>query len=472
MSEPYGKVTPEVLDSLRKLLGAENVQTDRDALVDYAHDEFVRAEDAHYPEVLVRPSETAQVSEIVKIARRTRIPVTPRGGGTGLCGGCVPLFGGILLSLEKMNRVREVDPDNLMAVCEAGVPLVDFYAAVNEAGLFFPPHPGDETATVGGVIATNAGGARAVKYGVIRNFVRGIEVVLPDGEIVELGGKIFKSSTGYSLLNLMIGSEGTLGIVTGATVSLLAPPAEMYTLVASYERLEDAVRTVPEIIRQKILPMAVEFVPRDAIEVTEAYLNKKWPLSEGRAYLMIIVDGSSSDEVLALSERVGRVCTDRGALNIVVADAPAKQRNILEIRSQIYEALRDHMTELLDVTVPRSRIHELVEASEDLGRRHGIWLPTYGHAADGNVHTHIMKARWDNGTWTETPGWREAYPVVRDGLHELGKSFGGVISGEHGIGFVKKGYMPGFLGERQMDLMKAVKRAFDPAGILNPGKVL
>jgi len=472
MSDDFAQVTPSVVDKLVEMLGKEGVLSNRDQMVDYSHDEFSLTEIQHFPDVVVKPATTEQVAQVMKFAHQATIPVTPRGGGTGLCGGCVPVRGGIVLSLERMNKLIEVDKENLMAVAEAGVSLTEFFEAVEGAGLFFPPHPGDEAAMIGGVIATNAGGARAVKYGVIRNFVRGIEVVLSDGETIEIGGKLLKSSTGYSLLNLMIGSEGTLGIITRATINLLPSPAVMYTLVAPFNSLDQAISAVPAIIFNKILPMAVEFLPRDLIEITELHLNKKWPTEQGAASLMIIVDGSTDDDVLALSDKISETCTQYGALDMFVADSLPKQRNVLDIRSQIYEALRKHTLEVLDITIPRARIAEFVHTTNEIGEDTGIWLPSFGHAADGNVHTHVMKDKWTHGSWSAIPGWEEKFPLVRHKLHALGKSMGGVCSGEHGIGVVKREYLPDFVGPRQMDLFRSIKQAFDPKGILNPGKIL
>jgi len=220
----YNKVDQKVLDQLKNICGEENVVVDKEKLVDYTHDEYPWFEETYYPEVVVKPQNEKQVSEILKLANQNLIPVTPRGAATGLAGGCVPLYGGIVLSLENMNKILEIDKQNFVVVAEAGVPLMKFFKEIEQEGLFFPPHPGDESAMIGGVIATNAGGARAVKYGVIRNFVRGIEVVLPNGEIITCGGKLVKNSAGYSLLNLFIGSEGTLGVITKGILSVVSPP--------------------------------------------------------------------------------------------------------------------------------------------------------------------------------------------------------------------------------------------------------
>jgi len=472
MSSPaFNKIDNACIDRLRAIAGDKNVVTDRDALEDYSHDEFSMDDIRHFPDAVVKPRNTEEVSAVVKCCSEKRIPLTARGAGTGLCGGCVPAFGGVVLTFENMKRIIEIDTRNLTATVESGLMLMEFYPAIEEKGLFFPPHPGDESATIGGVIATNAGGARAVKYGVIRNFVRAVEVVLPDGDVVTFGGKFIKDSSGYSLMHLMIGSEGTLGLVTKATLLLMPPPQVMITLVSPYESLHDAINTVPDIIQKKILPMAVEFIDRQAVELSADFINKTWPCHRGSAHLMIILDGSSDGEVMALAETVSEVCLANHALDVFVADTKLKQRDILEIRSNIYEAMRNWMIEILDITVPRSRIAEFVDGVQAVERESGMWLPTYGHAADGNVHTHLMHHEVKDGQWTEIIGWKEKYPAVREKLHELGKSFQGICSGEHGIGIVKKDYLKSFLSPRNIQLMKGIKNVFDPKGILNPGKI-
>ncbi|MCK4557761.1 MAG: FAD-binding oxidoreductase, partial [Candidatus Aminicenantes bacterium] len=331
----YKKVTQEIIEKLKKIVGEKNLTHDREKMEDYSHDEFSLKDIAKFPELVVKPAKTEEVAEVLRLANTEMVPVTPRGGATGLTGGCVPLYGGIVLSLENMNRILEVDLDNQMAVVEAGVTLSEFYQAVEEAGLFFPPHPGEESAMIGGLIATNAGGARAVKYGVIRNYIRGLEVVLPTGSVIHLGGKLMKSSTGYNLLNLIIGSEGTLGVVTQATIQLMPSPRVMRSLIIPYDELEKAIETVPLLIRKKILPLAVEFVPKDVIRITEEFLKKRWPCTQGSTYLLIILDASSEDEIDRLSEEVAETCMEKGALDVYVADSPKKQEEVLDIRSKI-----------------------------------------------------------------------------------------------------------------------------------------
>ncbi len=469
----YTQVDETIIDSLKSIVGEKNVILDQEKMQDYSHDEFSLKEITHMPEVVVKPGSTAEVAQICRLAEKQRIPITPRGGGTGLCGGCVPSFGGISLSLERMNRIIEIDIENQMAVVEAGVMLMDFYEAVKEAGLFFPPHPGDESAMFGGLVATNAGGARAVKYGVIRNYVRGLEIVLPSGEIIHPGGKLMKSSTGYNLLNLFIGSEGTLGIITKATIQLMPLPPATRSLIVPYDELQSAIETVPLILQNKIQPLAVEFVPKIVINYTEKMLNKRWPCSQGSTYLLIILDAVSDIEMEKLSEEVAEICIANGALDVFVADSAHKQEQVLAIRSKIYESIKDRNIETLDIVVPRAEIARHVARVQEVQEKYDLWLPTYGHAADGNVHTHIMSARFADGEMIPLPEkeWKIRLEKVRAELYKDCKERGGVISGEHGIGLVKKPYLHLVISAPEIALMKAIKLAFDPHNIMNPGKI-
>lgn len=480
----------ELVKRLQDIVGAKDVIAEKDRLENYSHDEFALPTIRKFPEVAVRPHNSEEISKILKLANREKIPVTPRGGGTGLCGGCVPIKGGIVILFENLNKVLEVDKENFMVVVEAGAMLRDLYARIEKENLFFPPHPGDETATVGGVIATNAGGSRAVKHGVVRNFVRGLEVVLPQGDIINIGGKFIKNSTGLNLLNLFIGSEGTLGIITKAIISLLPPPKETSTLIVPYDKIQDAIKTVPQIIKDNILPLAVEFIEADAIELTEKFLGRNWPVKGGEAYLLILIDGADKEETEHLSEAIAEICIKNNAKDVFVADGKAKQKEILDFRSQMYEAMKPNCIETLDIVVPRSEIVNHIEVIHKIEKEYNIWLPTYGHAADGNVHTHIMRfsakgarlpnERQNGGQGPASGGgfnrevkkdWQQIYPIVRDLLHRDAREKGGMVSGEHGIGVVKREYLTEFLDEKQIRLMKAIKAVFDPNGILNPGKI-
>jgi glycolate oxidase len=469
MAEPLNQ---EFLDGLRKIVGDGNVLVDPEKLVDYGHDEFSLRDIARIPAAAVMPSDTAQVAAVLALADVFRVPVTPRGGATGLCGGCVPSEGGIVLSLEKM-RAIEIDEENQMAVAEAGVTLLDFIKAVEEAGLYFPPHPGDESAMIGGLVATNAGGSRAVKYGVIRNYIRGLEVVLADGRVIHPGGKYIKSSTGYNLMNLFIGSEGTLGIITKAVIQLMAQPPVLRTLVIPFAELEAAIEAVPRLLRKNIVPVAVEFVGLDVIAITEEFLRKRWPSHEGTTHLLVILDAVTEEEQDRLSQAVAEVCLEMGAIDVFIADTPEKQDEVLAIRSKIYEAIKADTIEILDISVPRAGIAGHVRRVQEVAKKYNIWLPTFGHAADGNVHTHIMKARFEGGKVIPVPEseWRDKINAVRADLYRDGRERGGVISGEHGIGLVKKPFLSMSLEDAQIELMKGIKKVFDPNGILNPGKI-
>ncbi|OGS20281.1 MAG: hypothetical protein A2252_12035 [Elusimicrobia bacterium RIFOXYA2_FULL_39_19] len=469
----YTKINKDIQSKLEAISGTINVIADRALMENYTRDEYALDILKSYPGLVVKPRNTQEVSEILKLANEQKFPVYPRGGGTGLCGACVPMLGGVLLLFDNMKKVIEVDTDNIMAVVECGIPLSEFYKEIEKHGLFFPPHPGDDSATIGGVIATNAGGTRAVKLGVVRNYVKGLEVVLPTGEIINIGGKLMKNSTGYSLLNLLIGAEGTLGIVTKATINLLPPPQCIMTLVVPFESLNDAIKTVPEIIRAKITPLAVEFIEKDVLVLAEKYLDRKWPASQGQAYLMIIVDGDDEDSVFKTCEKISDVCKKNNAIDAFIADSKEKQKDILYIRSHLYEVIKKYMIEDLDIVVPRARIADLVERVHEIEKKYKVWLPTYGHAADGNVHIHLLRAIVKDGVWIETDKkiWEPNYGKINNELHGYAKSIGGQVSGEHGIGIKKKKYLKSFLEDKHIQLMKDIKKVFDPNNILNPGKI-
>ena len=357
----YGQINEPVLQTLKEAVGEKNFFVAEAISEDYTHDEFSLREIARMPTVLVKPETTESVSAVLRIAQENRIPVTPRGGGTGLCGGCIPLFGGILLSLEKLAAVEETDTDNMMITCQGGVRLSDLYAESEKAGLFFPPHPGDENAMVGGVISTNAGGSRAVKYGVVRNFVRGMEVVLPGGDILKIGGKMSKTSSGYNLLHLFTGSEGTLGVITRATIALMAPPGAVETLIAPFSSAREAVRAVLQIMNRGVIPMALELLEGKSIRLLEDKLDMRWPGSEGEFFLMAILDGPDQASIDQSMGKTAEICAEYGSMNILVADSAVKQREVLHMRSMLYEGIKPYTVETLDISLPRSELADHVE---------------------------------------------------------------------------------------------------------------
>ncbi len=403
--------------------------------------------------VVVKPASTAEVSEILRFASKRRVPVFTRGGGTGLSGGAVPTMDGIVLSTERISKI-EIDRGNRVAICGAGVTLKQLDEAAEKTGLSFPPHPGAETATVGGMIATNAGGVRALKYGTMRNYVLGLEVVLANGRVLKLGGRTLKNSSGYSLLHLMVGSEGTLGVITEATLRLFPSMGEMAVIGVPFTSMDDALECVIR-VSSEMLPLAAEFMEKRAVEIGEAVSGKRWVSKDGEAHLLLIFE--RFDE----AEKAAEIAMQCNAIDVLVATGKREQKDLLDIRGLIYEGLRDRIIEILDVCVPPASIAEYVRRSNELAARYGVELVTYGHAGDGNVHQHPLV--YD--------GWERTYYDFRKELLKLATEFGGVISGEHGIGVVKREELRELMPE-QYNLMVSIKKLFDPSGILNPGKVV
>jgi len=452
----------ETVKRLREIVGEDWVITNTEAIEDYLADEtspIIRPKPA--PDVVVvKPATTEEVSKILKLANEKRIPVYPRGGGTGLVGGCVPTQSGIILSMERMKKV-EIDEENLMAVCEAGVTLRELLDAVERAGLFFPPHPGDETAQVGGLVACNAGGVRAVKYGVFRNYVKGLEVVLPTGEVLNLGGKLIKNVAGYDLLQLMIGSEGTLGVITKAVLRLYPKPKASATLVVAYDDRHEAIRTVPHILQEGIIPLAIEYVERDLMEKSAEKLGLRWPVEKGEVYLLIIVTGGSREEVYSMAERIDEVCQKHHPLDVLIVESRRKQEDILRIRGNIYLTLKPDTVDILDVAVPPANIAKLMDAIDEIAKKYNAYIPMYGHAGDGNLHPHIM--RKEAGGVDEKDVER-----VRDEIYSAAIKLGGTITAEHGIGKLRRRSLGKFLSEKEREIMRKIKAIFDPNNILNP----
>jgi len=462
--DEYGRVSLEIRHRLETIVGAENVSDAAEDLEKHAIDESL--EPPHPPEVVVRPRSAGEVSAVMRLAYEERIPVTPQGSRTGLSGGSHPIYGGIALSLERMNRILEIDEENLMAVVEPGVLIVDLHEATEELGLLYPPDPGQDSGSLGGNISTNAGGVRGMKYGVTRDFVQGLEAVLPNGEVIRLGGKIIKRSTGYELIDLIIGSEGTLAVVTEATLRLVPKPRHTALLYVPFESTRAAAQAVSEIVRRKVVPFALEYVPRHAVLTAERYLERKLPDNSHPAYLLIGVEGNGAEEVEAAMETVGEVCLETGAVDAFVADTQARQQQLWEARKCLFDAYKAFWEiDEVDICVPRSRIPDYVEGAEEVAERHSIIISNIGHAGDGNVHSII--ARGD----MEEDEWRRTLEAVIEELIEVGLGLGGTVSGEHGVGYTKKRYLPMEVGRTQVELMKAIKRAFDPHNILNPEKV-
>lgn len=454
------KVLKDIIkDEKRVLLGG-------DIREEYSHDELCGI--SEYPEVVLKIKTTEEVSEIMKYAYENNIPVTPRGTGTGLVGAAVPIYKGILLDLSTMNKIIEIDEENLTVTVETGVLLMDLTKFVEDNNLFYPPDPGEKTATIGGNIATNAGGMRAVKYGVTRDYVRGLEVVLPNGEVIRVGGKIVKNSSGYALKDLMIGSEGTLGIVTKAILKLLPLPKKSISLLVPFPNLDKAIGTVPKIIKSRHIPTAIEFMQRAAITASEEFLGKKFPDSKADAYLILSFDGNSKEEIIKNFEEVAEICMEEGALDVLVSDTAERNASIWAARGAFLEAIKASTTQMdeVDVVVPRNRIAQFVNYTHELEEKYDIRIRSFGHAGDGNLHIYILRDELNEEEWE-----KRMRSAMND-MYAMAKDMQGQVSGEHGIGYDKIDFMRDSIGEASYLAMKAIKVALDPRGLLNPGKVV
>ena len=454
------------LAALRAICGDDRVTARDDIGDDFCHDELGGARGR--PDARVRVLSTEEISAVMRHASARRIPVTVRGSGTGLVGGAVPSCGGILLDTSGMTRVLELDERNMTLTVEPGVLLMDVAKYVEERGFFYPPDPGEKTATIGGNISTNAGGMRAVKYGVTRDYVRALEVVLPSGDVLQLGGKVAKNSSGYSLKDLVVGSEGTLAIVAKATLRLLPLPAFRISLLVPFPDLESAIRTVPSVIRASSIPTAVEFMERDVILAAETYQGRKFPDHSADAYLLLTFDGASRQEIDLASEAAAETCLAAGAPDVLLSDTQERNEAIWSARGAFLEAIKASTTEMdeCDVVVPRSHVAEFILFSRTLQARHGVRIRSFGHAGDGNLHIYIL--RDDLGD----EAWRKALSATFEDLYAKARELGGMVSGEHGIGFAKKPYLAESLPPETLALLRGVKAVFDPKGILNPGKVV
>ncbi len=460
----YNKVNSDDIKVLRKIAGEENVVY-QDISPDYGHDELGGIE--KMPDVLVRVHTTQEVSQIMKLAWERTIPVTVRGSGTGLVGSAVPVEGGILLETTAMNKIIELDKNNLTVTVQPGVLLMELAAFAEENDFLYPPDPGEKSATIGGNISTNAGGMRAVKYGVTRDYVRELTVVMPNGEILVLGGKVAKNSSGYSLKDLVVGSEGTLCIITEAVLKLVPLPKVSISLLVPFPDMKSAIEAVPQIIRTKVTPTAIEYMSRDTILFSESYLGKKFPDTKNDAYILLTFDGNTDEQVEADMKAVAELCLEIGALDAYIVDTEERKKAVWSARGAFLEAIKASTTEMdeCDVVVPVDSVDEFIKFTHALADEMNVRIPSFGHAGDGNLHVYICR---DN---LETEKWEEILSECFDRMYEKAKELGGLVSGEHGIGYAKKDYLKRLYGETPIDLMQGIKRVFDEKTILNPGKV-
>ena len=466
----YNKVTADVIEKL-KAIAPNRVFAGEEINEDYIHDEMpIYGKFA--PEVVVEAASTEEISEVMKVCNENCIPVIPRGAGTGLAGGAVAIEGGVVLCTTRMNKILEYDMENLSVRVQPGVLLQNLADDAATRGLLYPPDPGEKFATLGGNVSTNAGGMRAVKYGTTRDYVRAMTVVLPTGEIVNFGSNVKKTSTGYSLLNLMIGSEGTLGIITELTLKLVPAPKEIISLIVPFEDLNACIGAVPKVLLSGLNPQALEFMEKDIVRMSEKYLEKQvFPQVidgvEAGAYLLISFDGDSMEELEQISEQVSEILFEEGAIDILVADTPELKKNAWAARGSFLEAIQADTSELdeCDVVVPISKIASYLEYVNSLAEKHDVRIKSFGHAGDGNLQIYVCRDKLPQDEW------EAKCKAAMDDMYAEADRIGGLVSGEHGIGHAKQEYLEKCVGPVEMQLMQNIKKVFDPNLILNPGKV-
>ncbi len=469
---PFTELTVDLISQFESIVGQENVILDANTRYDYSHDE---TEDFSFlPDVVLKPATTGEISKILRLCHDHIIPVTPRGGGTGLSGGALPVKNGVVLSMERFTKILEIDELNLQATVEPGVITEVFQNAVKEKNLFYPPDPASRgSCFIGGNVSENSGGPKAVKYGVTRDYVLNLEVVLPTGDVIWTGANVLKNSTGYNLTQLMCGSEGTLGIITKIVFKLRGLPQKSVTLLIPFVTNEEACRATAAIFRAGLTPSGMEFFERDAALRTIEYCEKVYaakvitPFPENmNAYLLCELDGNDDEGLMREAEGIMQVTEKFQVGEILFADNAAQIEELWKIRKNISPAINAYtLTKSEDVVVPRANLPKLISGIKTIGQKYGFNSVCYGHLGDGNLHVNIMKEKISDSDWNTK---------IMDGIGEIFKltiSLGGTLSGEHGIGIAKKPYMTIAMSETNILLMRGIKKVFDPNGILNPGKI-
>jgi glycolate oxidase len=455
----------EVKQKLEDLIGRDYVITEPFELEKYSRDE---TEDlSFFPDFVVKVSNVNDISTVLKLANKYKIPITPRGGGTGLSGGALPINGGIVLSTERMNRIIEIDKKNFFVIVEPGVITQTLQDTLESEGLFYPVDPASRgSCFIGGNVAENSGGPRAVKYGVTKDYVLGLEVVLPNGEFLKTGSKTIKNATGYNLTQLFVGSEGTLGIITKIILRVLSVPTHRRVLLAAYNEVDECISSVAELFIAGIVPSALEFLERDAILATEKHLGKRFPNNTAAAQLLIELDSHDSELIEKDVNKVYELVSKFGAYDVVLAEEKSKIEELWALRRAVGEAVKSISSyKEEDTVVPRNELPRLLKGVKEICKEYNIISICYGHAGDGNLHINLLKGSYNNEEWNS-----KIDNVIRK-IFSLTVSLGGTISGEHGIGYSQKNYLPIALSEKEINLQKSIKKLFDPNNILNPNKI-
>lgn len=468
MAFPYKKMTEMDFEVIRSFTDKSRVWIQDEIPYEYHHDEMPEY-GIFPPECYVEVLDKEEISKIMAYANENNIPVVIRGAGTGLAGGATCKHGGILLSIMRMNKIYPVDHKNQTITVQPGALLLDVQEAVKKDGLFYPPDPGEKTASIGGNVITNAGGMKAVRYGLTRDFVRCMEVVMPDGSIMNFSSNVVKNTTGLDLKDLVIGSEGILCVLTEVTLKLLPQPTCSCTLVLPFESLEQCADMVPKILELPFIPSSLEFLERELIDIVENNLHKAFPVKEGNACLIVMYDASSQQELDSAVDACCQAALAHGALDCAIADTPERAGSVWEVRGAILEGMKaDSVSqEECDVVVPRSEIAEYVKQAKKIASRYGLRVEPCGHCGDGNIHTELLRGKEQSDAQ-----WKEATHHALSDLYQLAKKLGGQMSGEHGTGNGRIGFLEDFVGQRMIDLYKQVKLAFDPNLILNPDKMV
>ncbi len=463
----YKRFMTEDRDFLVSLFGEANVQTGDMIPEEYDHDEMITIR--HKPDAVVKASAIEQVSGLLEYANKHLIPVTVRGSGTGLVGGAVPVFGGIVLDMRQLNHIGELDRTNMTLTVEAGTLLMDINDFLEKEGFRYPPDPGEKSATVGGNIATNAGGMRAVKYGVTRDWILAIEAVLPDGTRSWFGRNVSKDASGYPLKHLLIGSEGTLAIITRAILKLIPLPKVSSSLLVPFNSIDEALAAVPALLSSQGELEAVELFDREVIGFAEQFLGRPFPDRNNEIYLLLRFNATSEEIVKACMDDVASECIDQlGAIDCYLVDTKERSDSVWQARGAFLEAIKASTSEMdeCDVVVPRSNVGQFWKQARSLAKTIGIRMSSFGHAGDGNLHIYLCRDGLD------AKSFQERKKLLFDKLYRIADEMGGLVSGEHGIGEAKQDYLKRQLGSEMISLMKGIKNTFDPHHILNPGKII
>jgi len=461
----FAAVTAALVERLGRIVGPDGLLADEDALLRYGRDE---TEDLQYrADVVVRPQSTAEVSAVLAAVHAARVPITPRGAGTGLSGGALPVHGGVVLTLERMARILEIDEENLMCRVQPGVITAVLQEEAARRGLYYPPDPASSgSCQIGGNIAENSGGPHCVKYGLTKDYVLALEAVLVDGGVMRTGGKLRKDVAGYNLTQLLVGSEGTLAVVTEATLRLIPMPTVRRTLLAPFDSLDRAAQGIVAVYRSRITPSALEIVEQAALRAAQEHLGRPVPHVEAQAQILLEVDGFDDDAVERDLERAGEVLLGAGALDAVLADTPAKERELWSVRRCLGEAVKKQAAYIeCDTAVPPSKVPDLLRGVREVAKRFGIRQISYGHAGDGNIHVNVLTDTADRAEREQ-----RLAPAI-EAIFEVAVSLGGTITGEHGVGCAQSRYLSLCRDPVALATMRAVKDALDPHGLLNPGKV-